>query len=194
MRKTNRIILILMAVAIAVLYAIVLIDPDEKTQPPTTGTVATTGSVIKMAYVNSDSLLENYSYYQALKEDLEKEHNRLSNQINQQARSLENEIQNYQETAMELSSSQRQEKEEVLYKKQQDLLKKREQLLGELGEKEQDLQDQLHSDLTDYIKEYNHDKGYTIIFGYSRGGGILFADDALDITDDIIQGLNNRTR
>jgi outer membrane protein len=48
----------------------------------------------------------------------------------------------------------------------------------------------LYAKLSSYLKEYNKGKNYTFILGYQKGGGILFANDSLDITREVLDGLN----
>jgi outer membrane protein len=39
-----------------------------------------------------------------------------------------------------------------------------------------------------YVKSFNKKHGYDFIFGYSRGGGILYTNDSLDITKALTKG------
>ncbi len=43
-----------------------------------------------------------------------------------------------------------------------------------------------------FLQEYGKKHGYDIIFGTSSGGSILFGSDAYDITEEVINGLNQR--
>ena len=47
----------------------------------------------------------------------------------------------------------------------------------------------LHDSIANYLKAYNKDKKYSIIFSKS-GDNLLYADKAYDITNDVIAGLN----
>jgi outer membrane protein len=48
----------------------------------------------------------------------------------------------------------------------------------------------LYKQIRAYIEKYNKDNKYEYVLGYSLGGGILFADKSLDVTQKIIEGLN----
>jgi outer membrane protein len=44
-----------------------------------------------------------------------------------------------------------------------------------------------------YLSEYGKKHHYTIIFGTMAGGNIIYADDRkVDITEDVVKGLNER--
>ena len=70
---------------------------------------------------------------------------------------------------------------------------KRDQMASELGRQERIRpNEEVYSHLTAYIKEYLKKKGrnYNFILGYQKGGGIIYAKDSLDITHEIVEGLN----
>ena len=41
-----------------------------------------------------------------------------------------------------------------------------------------------------YLKEYNMDYNYQFIFSNSFGDNLLFANDDLDITNSVLEGIN----
>ena len=77
-------------------------------------------------------------------------------------------------------------------RKQQGLMQERDNLLDKLKEEEAALTDSIHNDLMTYLKEFNKSNKFDFILGYSRGGGILFANDSLDITKKVIEGINKK--
>jgi outer membrane protein len=89
-----------------------------------------------------------------------------------------------------MSSGERELREESLMRKQQALFDEREQLLDKLKSEEADLTDSIYTDMMRYLRSFNTGKGYDFILGYSRGGGILLANDSLDITRQVVTGLN----
>ena len=103
---------------------------------------------------------------------------------------LENEIKSYQENGASLTDEQRQSMEESLSKKQQDFLRYKEELTDELARAEEKLNASLHTNLINVLKKFNKNKNYHFILGYQKGGGILLANDSLDITKQIIEELN----
>ena len=76
----------------------------------------------------------------------------------------------------------------------QESLKAREAALTEQLMKEQDeFNKDLKNRLDNFLKEYNKNKGYDYILSYSRDMNIiLLANDALDITNDVVKGMNDQ--
>ena len=69
-------------------------------------------------------------------------------------------------------------------------MQKKDDLLAKLDDEQSKTNEDLYSKLTAFMKEYNKDKNYSFILGFQRGGGILFANDSLNITKEIVHGLN----
>ena len=75
-------------------------------------------------------------------------------------------------------------------KKQQDLVAYRDQAMAGLQQEEAGKNEELYKQIRSYIEKYNKENKYEYVLGYSLGGGILFADKSLDVTQKIIEGLN----
>jgi outer membrane protein len=73
--------------------------------------------------------------------------------------------------------------------KRQSLMQYQEQLSQQLMQDEMQLNDSLYNKITQYIRGYSKDK-YDMVFGYSKGAGILYAQDSLEITKEVLAGLN----
>jgi len=46
--------------------------------------------------------------------------------------------------------------------------------------------------ISSFMKNYNKKTNYDFILGYSKGGGILFANEAYDITKQVLEELNKQ--
>jgi outer membrane protein len=145
-----------------------------------------------IVFINSDSLLENYDFFNSLKEELEHKQDSLDKVLRAQAAQLDREVNAYQERGATMSAEDRAREEERLMAKQQRLLEMKQSLVDDLQEREAEMNDSIHYNLRDFLKEYNKDKNYFYILGYQRGSGILLANDSLDITKEVLEGLNKK--
>lgn len=148
------------------------------------------GKASDIVYVNSDSLLESYEYFKNLKTQTEEKRSKLDEELSAKGRSLENKIRSYQEKGGTMTMEQRQQTEESLMQEQQSFLEYKEKLTSELLDEEQKLNKELYDKIAEYLKEYNKEHGHKFILGYTKGGGVLFANDSLDITKSVLEGLN----
>lgn len=144
----------------------------------------------RMVYVNSDSLMDSYKLFQDMKTEIERRRDSVDKALTATGNALQADIERYQQRAAGMSPTERQLSEEALMLRQQKFVEAREQALDKLTIQEETLNDSVHNDLIGFLKEYNKNHGYDFIFGYQRGSGILFASDSLDITSDVLKGLN----
>lgn len=145
-----------------------------------------------IVFINSDTLLAEYNFFNELKENLEKKQDSIDTFLKNKAQSLEQEVMSYQERGAMMSPEQRAKEEERLMGKQQNLMDMKQTLVENLQAEESDMNDSIHNNLSRYLKDYNKDKNYLYILGYQRGSGILLANDSLDITREILDGLNKK--
>jgi outer membrane protein len=145
-----------------------------------------------IVFINVDTLLEHYNFYKDLREILTKKQDSIDDILKKRGRDLEGEIAMYQKLAGNMTEEQRAKEEDRLGKKQQQLMQFKDDLVHKLSAQEDALQDSLHKHLTSYLKDLNNKTNYHFILGYQRGSGILLANDSLDITGSVIEGLNKR--
>ena len=69
-------------------------------------------------------------------------------------------------------------------------MQRKEELQDAYGKKLQDMNDMLATKIHDYLKTYNKEKKIDYILGYQKGSGILFAKDELDVTPEVLKGMN----
>lgn len=197
MKNLSLILNAVLLVAVAVLYYLHFSGNTAKASgnatPVKSDTLAQPNATMQqIAYVNSDSLLMNYDYYKVTLKELDEKRKRLETDISGRARSLENEAVSYQQKGRNMTLEQAQLTEQNLYKKQQELMQYRDRVSQQLAQEEQGKIQELYSNITEYLKDYTKDKPYRLVLGYSKGGGILFADNSLEITDEVLVGLNKQ--
>lgn len=144
-----------------------------------------------IAYVNSDSLLKNYNFFKELEKQLIAKSEKLNSEYQNRAEGLQKEITNFQSTAGNMTISQARAVEEDLRKKQQNLMMYQEQLGQQLRGEEAKMNSDLYDKVSDYLMDYGLDKNLQLVLTYTKGSGVLYADDGLDITDQILTGLND---
>jgi outer membrane protein len=176
---------LVLLIAVAFLYVKVYSENEEPVIP-----VSRNAAAARLVYVNSDSLMDNYRLFTDLKNRMEKKSDSLDAVLNARGQALEKEVMDYQEKAASMSSGERQLREEALMRKQQALLDQRESLLEAMKNEEAALTDSIFNDLQAFLKKFNARRGYDYILGYTRGGGIMLANDSLDITRQVVEGLN----
>lgn len=144
----------------------------------------------KIVYVQVDTLLNNYEFFKDARKEFENKRYQMEADLNNKGKSLENEIAFFQQKAPTLTQEQGRSIEAQLMKKQQDFVQYRERAAQQLAKEEADKNEELYNYIHDYIEKYNKENKYEFVMGYTRGGGILFADSSLNVTQKVLDGLN----
>ena len=179
---------IVLSLAVAVLFFL-----HFSGKPSADTGAAADGSVVagrKTVYVQVDSLLKNYEFFKDTRKELENKNFQLENELTTKGRSLQNEVAFFQQRAQTMTPDQARSTEAQLMKKQQDLVAYRDQAAQTLGQEEAKKNEELYKNIRSYIDKYNKENGFEYVLGYSLGGGILFANPSLDVTQKILDGLN----
>lgn len=149
----------------------------------------TTGPEI--VYVNSDSLLNNYIYFKEIKNKLEAKGKKTQGDLTAKGQAFQREVAEYQKVAQTLSAEQRQATEQRLARKQQELQAYSQNAGTQVQTEEAAEQQKLYNKVADYLKGYSKSKGYKMVLTYQKGNSaLLFADSTLDVTKDVLKGLN----
>lgn len=104
---------------------------------------------------------------------------------------FERSINNYQQAYRQLSSKERMERESIL-KRQQEKLEQYKQTMGQKAEEENEKMIQgVLNQINSFVENYSKENGYDVVLGVTMSGNILYGTEAIDITDEVLQGLNN---
>jgi outer membrane protein len=146
---------------------------------------------LDVAYINYDSLISNYELVKELTSQLESTRTKLEAEYENRAKGLQTQFQTYQATVNNMTRGQIAAAEEDLMKKEQNLRQYQERLSLQLMQEEAKVQDQVYNAVADFIKDYAEKNNLRLVLTYQRGSGVWFAEDGLNITTEVIQGLNN---
>jgi outer membrane protein len=185
---------------IAVIFLFVKIYSNK---PVTVDTVTTTNSKnstsgmhkLPIAYVNIDSLLSNYQFSKEANEALIKKQEDSKLNINQRARQLESEMSEFQkklENNAFLSRDRAEKEQSRLLKKRQELQELDGQLSQQLLQSQQKMSEQLRDTINSFLKQYNKNKKYEIIFSNTSSDNVLLASEGYNITNEVTKILNER--
>jgi outer membrane protein len=150
------------------------------------------GSTLPMAYIDVDSLMSKYQYSIDLLEQLTKKYENSRANLTEKLRKWQSEAADFQrkyETNSFLSQERAQAEQQRLIKKQEELQQLEAQLSQEFGDEQMRLNESLRKAIISQLKEFNKDKGYHIVYG-KINDNILYADDAYNITNEVIDFLN----
>jgi outer membrane protein len=159
-------------------------------QPESETVLASPILPVSIAYINSDTLLTNYEFSKVAAVELEDKKDELQAEYENRARGLQTEIQNFQRNAQNMTMAQARAIEEDLTKKQQNLLRYQETLTQTLVQQEAKISNELYDKVADYLRDYGIANNFQLVLTYQKVSGVLYANDSLNITQEVVKGLN----
>ncbi len=191
MKNASLFLNVLLTIAVAVLYYLHFAGPKAETVVSTKPADAKGKDIV---YVNVDSLLTKYDFFKDTQKVLESKRFQLENELSTKGRNLQNKAAFFQKQASEgrLTQEQGRATEASLQKEQQDILAYRERAAQNLAGEEAEKNKQLYDQIYDYLKSINAQNKYQFVLGYTKGGGILFANPDADQTRAVLDGLNKQ--
>ena len=197
--RTASIILSSLAL-IGVIILFVMLPKDDKTQTAAS-TSNRTATVIpdapgRIAYVDIDTLEANYEYLKTKRDELQKRQENLQDQMERAAQQLQRQqaafVQKVQ--AGQVSQSEGEATQKRLIQEEKSLQTRQQAQMEQLIKERDNFNKDLQNRLDNFLEEYNKDKKFAYVLTYTKGGMILYADKAYDITEDVIRGMNEMSR
>ena len=155
---------------------------------------AASGEGMKIAYVEVDSLMTQYNFAKDYSVTLQKKSNNARNTLNQKGNALQAAMANFQQKLNNNGFQSREQaasQQAAIQRQQNDLQELQARLENELASETAKFNEALRDSLQNFLKAYNEDKKFDLILS-KAGDNILMGNKKLDITQDVINGLNKR--
>lgn len=183
---------LVMAAGIIILFILHFTGSGNKSDSASGALDKANKGFIKVAFVNNDSILSNYELVKKMRADLEAKGRRLEGEVASKQRAFEKDAAYFQEQVKKkaISDQSAQEIYGQLQQNQQGIYQLRDRYAAELQQSEMDMNVALIDSVMNFLKRYNEKYKFDYILGFTKGGNILYANDTLDVTKDVIKELN----
>ena len=166
----------------------------DKTAGHTAATTSTgaagTGRIV---YVNIDTLNDNYTIVKEKQADFKKRGEAIQSEMESAARKFQKDYADFMQKAQSGGYTTQAEGEAAqkrLSQMQETFEKRKESLTNQLLEEQMEFNKEVMKRLDAFLAEYNADNRYDYILSYKEGDPIMYKNKALDITWDVIDGMN----
>jgi outer membrane protein len=160
---------------------------SDKTATP--ASTATAGSIV---FVNQDTLLSKYEYFKDMSKRLQDKGKSTQSDVGSRQQALQREAAEYQRNANTLSADQRASTEQRLQRESQEFQQYQQNAAAQFQNDQAEEQQKLYDKVAGFIKDYAKQKGYKMVLTFQKGNtNLWYGDPGLDITDDIVKGLND---
>lgn len=193
MKKVSLLLSVVSIIATAVLYVLFFTSKSDKSAASASEAVHIEAAKGSIVYVQIDSLFNQYDMASDLRSELEGKASVIQKDLEKKGRAFENDAKSFQNQVQKglLTRSQAETMQNDLLNRQNELQNYQLQKQQEMAEEETVMLNKVMNAIQEYIKKYNAERQYAVILTTSAASTtILDGDSGLDITAEVIEGLN----
>ena len=193
--KNLSLIVSIVALAVATVFGVLyLTNGGSKAEVVENGTASeTAASQGDIVYIDLDRILMEYDMANDLRSVVETKVQNIEAEVTRRGKKLENEVKTFQEKMNKglMTRSVAEVQQQKLMKQEQEFNAYAQQKQMEIQEEQVVMMNQLGDAIKTFLDKYNAEKQYAMILTNSGGAPVITADAALDITEDVLAGLND---
>ena len=145
----------------------------------------------EIVYVDSFKLFSNYKGTLAVKSEYEKKLTTWRSNIDTLTNEFNYEVSTYEKAKSKMSAKERQLSEELLGNKRKQLENYRSAIADNAAKEDKETIAKVTSEINDFLKKYGESHHFEYILGATNTGNVIYASHGKDITDDVLNELNN---
>ena len=147
-------------------------------------------STPKVAYVKVAVILEKYKGLQEVRSKFQQKEADWKSSVDTLTYKFNIALNLYNEEMSKLSIEQRKSREVALQEQGMTLEKYRKSILEKAGAEEDKMLQGALNQINSFIESYGKKANYTLIIGTTSAGNLLYGDEKIDITNEVLEQLN----
>ncbi len=195
MKQLSTVLNGVLLIAVIILFVLHFSQKGSDNSNEAAGSAVSEGELFPIAYINTDSLLLNYSFAKEVNEQLIAKEEASRADFNEKAKVFQEDAVEFQRKVQNnafLSMERAQKEQQRLAKAEQELQLLEQKLVRELQTEQNKLNAQLRDTLMNYLDVYTQKKAYKVILSNTLGDNVLYGAEGVDITHEILEALNAR--
>ena len=192
--KNTSLVLSIIALIAAVVFGILSLTKDGKTQEVPAEGEATEVAACKgdIVYIDLDRILLEYDMANDLRSVVETKVQNIQAEVNRKGKKLESDIKAFQEKLDKglMVRSVAEVQGQKLQQQEAEFNNYAAQKQAEIQEEQVVMMNQLADAIKTFLDKYNEEKQYAMIITNNGGAPVITADQTLNITEDVLAGLN----
>ncbi|WP_157716540.1 OmpH family outer membrane protein [Roseivirga ehrenbergii] len=148
----------------------------------------------QLVYVDSNKLLSEYQGMVDAQNDYKKLSLEWQARIDTLTMDVQNELKRHEKEVSKMTTKEKGLSEQLIRSKQQQLITYQKAIQEKAAQEDSQRTQAVIEEVNAYIEEFGKKRSYKIILGATSMGNILYAQEGIDITDEVVEGLNRRYR
>lgn len=144
----------------------------------------------KLVYVDSNKLINGYQGMLSARTEFQKKSAVWKSNIDTLTAEVQQRLLEYEKTSSKMSPKERVLSQELITVKQRQLADYQRAMNAQAQQEDAKMTANVIQQLNAYLQRYGQKNGYKIIMAATDYGNIAYADDRLDITEEVLTGLN----
>lgn len=146
----------------------------------------------KIAYIDSSKLMTQYQGMIDARKKVNNSNSKYEANLDTLTTQFQNSLKEYEMAKANMSVDQQKKKEADLQYRKDQLIKYQQSLEQKSQEDQMKETQNVVLDMNNFVTQYGKLHNYTIIFSTTTEGNIVYANDVINITDEVVEGLNNK--
>lgn len=148
----------------------------------------------RAVFINTDSFFSKYTVYKNLEKEVEASQKAAQVNLQGKMKALEADYMKLMQDAQtgKITPQQAQAKEQDMVKRKQVLDAESQNVMKNISDKGTKASDDLQKTLKEYFEKNKSKYNCDYVMGYQKAGGVLYVNPALDITNQVLEDLNNK--
>jgi outer membrane protein len=144
----------------------------------------------KLVYVDSAQLVNNYKGMQDARKVYQQKATTWKANIDTLTQEVQRQIMSYEKESIKMTARERQLSQELIKTKQNQLMEYQRAMNTQAQQEDEKMTSDVMTQVNAYLKKYGKAHGYKIIMAATSYGNLAYADENLDITKEVLEGLN----
>lgn len=144
-----------------------------------------------IVYVDSNQLINSFKGMQDARKTYQQKAAAWKANIDTLSSEVQKQIMNYEKESSNMTVKERNLSEELIRTKQKQLMEYQQAMNAQAQQEDSKMTGEVIAQINAFIRRYGEEKGYTIVMAATEYGNIAYADEGLDITEEVLEGLNN---
>ncbi|WP_190808396.1 OmpH family outer membrane protein [Flagellimonas sp. S3867] len=145
----------------------------------------------ELVYVDINKLVEGYERTKLEREVFAEKANTMKANVDSLMGNWQTELKAYEKERLSMTKKELDLKQKLLQSKQQQINNYQQAIQKQIQEEDQKMTQTVLNDINGFVTDYGKENGYKIILGAKGDGNIMYAQDASDLTQTILDKLND---
>ncbi len=144
----------------------------------------------RIAYIRSGTILEKYAGVKEAHLRCQQKTQQWKTQSDTLRQLWQHSYASLEKNYVHLTATQKATEAQRLEEQQADILRFEEATALKAKQEEEKLMQGVFQQINSFVETYAREQGYTVVLGTTQSGSLLYASDAVDITDQVLKKLN----